>query len=243
MKVLITGASKGIGKAIAIKLQANYELVLHASTEDSLAGIWSELAHPHRHMRLCADLADAEAVKRFCVDIKKQCGDNLYCVINNAGITIDKSLLFQREADIDKLLQVNLKAPMMISKAAFKIFHAKERGVIINMGSCVGEMGNAFQCVYAATKAGLAAFSKSLAREAGALLPQHAIRVFSISPGYIETAMTGKIPAVDKMKYAEQIPSKRLGQPEEVAALVAFLLSAEAGYINGSEIKINGGVV
>jgi 3-oxoacyl-[acyl-carrier protein] reductase len=242
MNILITGASKGIGRAMALRLQGKYSLVLHASSEGTIAPLFGELDNPEHHHKLVADLSDPAAVKNFCSELKQKFSGNLYCVINNAGVTIDKSLLFQPEADIDRMLQVNLKAPIMISKTAFKIFHTREKGVIINMGSCVGEMGNAFQGVYAATKAGLTAFSKSLAREAGALLPKHSIRVFSISPGYIETDMTEKIPEQEKLKYMANIPSQRLGQPGEVAALVEFLLSEEAAYINGSEIKINGGI-
>lgn len=243
MKVLITGASKGIGKAMALKLQEQYSLVLHASAEESLASVWQGLSDPGKHSKLCADLSDAAVVKEFCSQVKKQCADDLYAVINNAGITLDKPLLFQPESDIDKILQVNLKAPIMISKTAFKIFHGKQKGVIINISSCVGEMGNAFQSIYAASKAGLVAFSKSLAREAGALLQQHEIRVFTVSPGYIQTSMTDKIPEAEKTKYMSSIPAKRLGQASEVANVVAFLLSPEAAYINGSEIKVNGGIV
>lgn len=242
MHVLITGASRGIGKAIALTLQDSYSLVLHATSEESLAAVMNDLKQPGNHSALCADLSDAAAVKNFCSELKKQFGSSLYAVVNNAGVTLDKSLLFQPEGDIDKMLQVNLKAPILISKTAFKIFHGTRMGVIINMSSCIGEMGNAFQSVYAATKAGLVAFSKSLAREAGSLLPDHAIRVLSISPGYIETSMTNNIPQQEKEKYLGNIPAKRLGGAEEVANLVKFLLTNEAGYINGSEIKINGGI-
>ena len=243
MKVLVTGASKGIGRAIALQLQHKYELILHASTDASLDGIWHELETRDRHHRLSADFSDTEAVKVFCTSLKKQFSDSLYAVINNAGITLDKSLIFQPERDINKLIQVNLKAPIIITRTALKIFHGRKKGVVINMSSCVGEMGNAFQSVYAATKAGLVAFSKSLAREAGALAPDHRIRVLSVSPGYIETSMTDKIPESSKTIYMDNIPSKRMGQPNEVAALIMYLLSEEAGYINGSEIKINGGIV
>jgi NAD(P)-dependent dehydrogenase (short-subunit alcohol dehydrogenase family) len=242
MIVLITGASKGIGRAIALKQQHTYRLVLHASSEKSLEETWGELIDTGNHAKLCADFSDPAELKNFCSELRKSFGADLYAVINNAGITLDKSLLFQPEADIDKLLQVNLKAPIMISKTAFKLFHTKEKGVIINISSCVGEMGNAFQCVYAATKAGLVGFTKSLAREAGALLQEHSIRAFSVSPGYIETGMTDKIPEADKIKYLQNIPAKRLGKPEEVAGVIAFLLSEDAGYMNGSEIKVNGGI-
>lgn len=241
-KVLITGASRGIGRAIALQLQSEFSLILHATSVESLSALKAELSEPDRHETLCADLSDAGQLKEFCSQLKKNHASNLYAVINNAGITLDKSLLFQPESDIDRMLNVNLKAPILISKTAFKIFHTPGRGVIVNMGSCVGESGNAFQSVYAATKAGLTAFSKSLAREAGALKQEHDIRVLSVSPGFIETDMTGKLPEAEKQKYLGGIPSKRLGQPSDVASLVSFLLSREASYINGSEIKINGGL-
>jgi 3-oxoacyl-[acyl-carrier protein] reductase len=243
MYVLVTGASRGIGKAIALKLQDKYSLILHASSENSMTHLFRDLDEPGRHHMLCADFSEPEEVKLFCSELKRKFSNELVCVINNAGITIDKSLLFQPEADIDKMLQVNLKTPIMISKTAFKIFHTRGSGLIINMSSCVGEMGNAFQSIYAATKAGLVAFSKSLAREAGMLLPDHSIRVLSISPGYIETSMTEKIPDAERQKYLNSIPAKRLGTADEVAGLVKFLLSDEARYINGSELKINGGIV
>src|SRR5579863_4916037 len=109
MQVLVTGASKGIGRAIALRLQREYSLILHASSEDSLTPIFAELEQPERHHKLCADFSDAAAVKSFCSELKKQFSDELYAVINNAGITLDKSLLFQPESDIDRMLQVNLK--------------------------------------------------------------------------------------------------------------------------------------
>ena len=243
MSVLITGASRGIGRAIALKLQDHYSLILHASTKESLDSVWNELKDKKSHIKLCADLSDKDALKEFCTRLKKEYSKDLQAVINNAGISLDKPIMFQPEADIDKMLQVNLKAPIMISKAAFKIFHSSQKGVIINISSCVGEIGNSFQSVYAATKAGLVAFSKSLARETGMLLPNHSIRIFSVSPGFIDTDMTDKIPEAYRKKYIENIPANRLGQPSEVANVIAFLLSDEASYINGSEIKINGGVI
>ncbi len=243
MKVLITGASRGIGKAIALKLQDTYSLVLHASCEENLDTLWNELKNNENHEKLCADLANSEELKSFCSAIKKNYSKDLCGVINNAGITIDKALMYQPEDEIDSMLQLNLKAPIMISKAAFKIFHSKKKGVIINISSVIGEMGNAFQCVYAATKAGLTGFTKSLAREAGELSETNAVRIISVSLGYIETGMTKKIPEPFKVKYKAHIPLKRLGQASEVAGVVAFLLSDEASYINGSDIKINGGII
>jgi 3-oxoacyl-[acyl-carrier protein] reductase len=243
MKVLITGASRGIGRALALRLARRYTLVLHASSEDSLAAVWAELPEAERHHRLCADFSDPAAVRDFCRRLKSQHGDELYAVINNAGLALDKPLLYQPESDIDRMLQVNLKAPIAICKTAYKMFHARRKGVILNIGSCVGETGNAFQSIYAASKAGLVAFTKSLAKEAGLLLQEHAVRIVSIAPGFIETAMTAAIPAAERQRYLGQIPAGRFGRTDDVAGLVAFLLSDDAAYINGSEIKINGGLL
>ena len=243
MKVIITGASRGIGKAIALKLQDTYSLVLHASCDENLETLWNELNNNKNHEKLCADFSKPEELKNFCGALKKNYSKDLYCVINNAGITIDKALMYQPEDEIDQMLQLNLKAPIMISKAAFKVFHSKKKGIIINISSVIGELGNAFQSVYAATKAGLTGFTKSLAREAGELSETNDLRIISVSLGYIETGMTKKIPESFKAKYKAHIPLKRLGQASEVAGVIAFLLSDEASYINGSDIKINGGII
>jgi 3-oxoacyl-[acyl-carrier protein] reductase len=236
-KVLITGASRGLGLAISKKLSAEYALILHASSEASFTHI-----EPGSQL-LCADFSDSAQINDFCKRLKKEHGDSLYAVINNAGVTFDKSLIYQPESDIEKMLNVNLKAPIMICKTAMKIFTLTQKGVIINISSVVGETGNAFQSVYAATKAGLAALSRSLAQEAGAINQQHEIRVLSVSPGFIETDMTSTIPDTEKEKYLKMIPAKRFGKVNDVADAVAFLLSDKASYINGTNIHINGGLI
>jgi 3-oxoacyl-[acyl-carrier protein] reductase len=133
----------------------------------------------------------------------------------------------------------------MISKVAMKIFTLTKSGVILNVSSVVGETGHAFQSVYAATKAGLVALSKSLAQEAAALSEgePHSIRVLSVSPGFIETDMTAAIPEQFKEKYLNMIPAKRFGKVEDIAEAVAYLLSEKASYINGTNININGGLL
>jgi len=236
-KILITGASKGLGLAISKRLSPDYELVLHATKKESFTE-----TIPGSHL-LCADFADDEQLSAFCKLLKNEHGESLYAVINNAGVTFDKPLNFQPEREIDTMLKVNLRAPILICKTAMKIFGLLNRGVIINVSSVVGESGNAFQSVYAATKAGLAALSRSLAQEAAALNETHNIRVLSISPGFIETDMTAAIPQPIKEKYLNMIPAKRFGGANEVAAAVAFLLSDEASYINGTNIHINGGLL
>lgn len=235
-KVLITGASKGLGLAMARKLNPDYCLILHASKDENI----TELREGN--FVLAADLSNAEELKEFCKRLKSEHGDDLYAVINNAGISIDKPLVFQPEKDIDRMMMVNLKAPIMISKSVIKIFGLKNKGVIINVSSCVAETGNAFQSIYAATKAGLIAFSKSLSKEASALYQDHQIRVLSISPGFIETSMTDAIPEAEKEKYLKMIPAQRFGKADEIAETIAFLLSDKASYINGSNIEVNGGL-
>jgi 3-oxoacyl-[acyl-carrier protein] reductase len=236
-KILITGASKGLGLAISKKLSSEYELILHASKKESFTHI-----EPGSHI-LCADFSDPVQVADFCKQLKKEHGETLYGVINNAGLTYDKPLNFQPEREIDAMLNVNLRAPIMICKTAMKIFGLLNRGVIINISSVVGESGNAFQSVYAATKAGLVALSRSLAQEAAATNESHQIRVLSVSPGFIETDMTAGIPEKIKEKYLNLIPAKRYGTADDVAETIAFLLSDKASYINGTNIHINGGLI
>ncbi|MFA5244154.1 MAG: SDR family oxidoreductase [Pedobacter sp.] len=236
-KILITGASRGLGLAISNILSKEYTLILHATREESFSHV-----DPKHHL-LCADLSDPAQLNKFCKRLKKEHGDSLYGVINNAGVTFDKPIIYQPENEIDRLLQVNLKAPIMICKAVMKQFLLNKHGVIINISSCVGETGNAFQAVYSATKAGLAALSKSLAREVSALNEEHNIRILSVSPGFIETDMTHKIPDNYKQEYLKAIPANRFGKVDEVAEVVAFLLSEKASYINGTNININGGIL
>ncbi|HVV56059.1 MAG TPA: SDR family oxidoreductase [Mucilaginibacter sp.] len=236
-KILITGASRGLGLAISQKLSPDYTLILHASKEESFDSV-AEGNHI-----LCADFSDDEQLTEFCKKLRKDHADDLYGVVNNAGVAYDKSLLFQPEREINAMLNINLRAPILISKTAMKIFNLKREGVIINISSCVGETGNAFQSVYAATKAGLVALAKSLAKEASVLHDEHTIRVLSISPGFIETNMTASIPETERAKYLAMIPANRFGRVEDVADTVAFLLSDKASYINGTDIHINGGLL
>lgn len=236
-KILITGASRGLGLAIAQKLAADYSLILHASKPESFT-----TTIPGADI-LCADFSDNDQLTNFCKQLKKQHGNELYGIINNAGVTFDKPLTFQPEREIEAMLNVNLKAPIMICKTAMKIFGLNQTGVIINISSVVGETGNAFQSVYAATKAGLAALSRSLAQEAAATNTEHTIRVLSVSPGFIETDMTDSIPDAYKDKYLAMIPAKRFGKVDDVAETIAFLISDKASYINGTNIHINGGLI
>lgn len=235
--VLITGAGRGIGLALAETLSPFYDLILHASKPGNLPPL------KPGQSALYADFSNNDELNAFCKILKKDHSESLYAVINNAGIALDKSLLFQPEHDIDSMIQVNLKAPILISKTALKIFNLKKEGIIINMSSCVAETGNAFQAVYAATKAALIAFSKSLAKETAYLHPEHRIRILSVSPGFIQTSMTQSIPADDQEKIKSLIPLQRFGQAEEIAETILFLISSKASYLNGSNIPVNGGLI
>ncbi|MBD3748314.1 MAG: SDR family oxidoreductase [Sphingobacteriales bacterium] len=235
-KILVTGASKGIGLAIANQLKSNFQILAHASSLESLHPFGDDVE------LIAADLSDPIQLQNFCKELKSKHSEDLVAVINNAGLTFDKPIIFQSEKDIDLMMAVNLKAPIMISKTAMKIFSVKGKGTIINISSCVAQTGNAFQAVYSATKAGLIAFSKSLAKESGAINSDNQIRVLSVAPGLIETAMTNRIPEKEMQKYLEFVPAHRLGKAEEMAALVEFLLSDKAAYINGSCIDMNGGM-
>lgn len=236
-KVLITGASRGLGLAIANALNEEYCLILHASKAENILHL------KDGNFILEADFSKPEEVNAFCKALKAEHGDDLYAVINNAGISINKPLHFQPEREIDAIIQVNLKTPILIAKTAFKIFSTKQKGVIINMSSLVAETGNAFQTIYSATKAGMVAFSKSLAKEAGVLHENNQIRVLSVSPGFIETDMTAEIPAADQKKFIENIPLNRAGKADEIAQTIAFLISDKASFINGSNINVNGGII
>lgn len=235
-KVLITGASRGLGLAIAKALNNDYCLILHATKAENINQL-----KDNNHV-LAADFSNPDEVKAFCKALKAEHGDDLYAVINNAGIDLSKPLSFLPEKEIDLAIQINLKAPIQISKTAFKIFSVKQKGVIINMSSAVAETGNAFQTIYSATKAGISAFSKSLAKEAGALSENNQIRVLSVSPGLIDTDMVSAIPKLEQEKIIRNIPLRRMGCADEVAKVVAFLVSDAASFVNGSTIPVGGGL-
>lgn len=242
-KVLITGASRGIGRATAIQLaEEGYDLLLHASKLENLNELLSSLPQDCKYELLIADFSAEEQVKEFISRLKKE-HKKLFGIVSNAGIAIDKALAYQPISEIDKMLNVNLKAPVLLAKTAMKLFSTEKKGVFIAISSCVGEMGNAFQSVYAASKAGNVALCKSLAKEIGLLYDEHQIRFISLSPGFIQTDMVNALNKEIQIEYLKKVPLKRAGEAKEVANTVSFLLSDKASYINGSEIKINGGLL
>jgi len=238
--VVVTGASRGIGRAVAIALAGpgcdvvvNYRSGADAAAETA-AAIEARGARPH----LAAfDIADGEAVKQAFKEIVKQ-HDGVDVLVNNAGITRDNLMVLMKPAEWNDVINTNLTGAFYCSQAVIKPMMKQKRGRIINVTSVVGAMGNAGQCNYAAAKAGIIGLTRSLARE----LVSRNITVNAVAPGFIETEMTLGLPEKARAELLAQIPAGRYGTVEEVASVVKFLASDEAGYITGQVIHVNGGM-
>ena len=237
---LVTGASGQIGQAAALALaKEGYTVIVHynSSPEKGMAVLEQVKEYAPESICYGANLTDGAAVEDMFKHIQSEFGQ-LDVLVNNSGITRDGLILRMKEEDFDKVLDVNLKSAFLCSKAAAKMMLRKKSGSIINMSSVVGVMGNAGQCNYAASKAGLLGMTKSLARE----LAGRNIRVNAIAPGFIETDMTAKIPEDMQKAMQEQIPLQRLGQPEDVAKAIVFLAGDNSSYITGQVLQVDGGM-
>jgi 3-oxoacyl-[acyl-carrier protein] reductase len=238
---LVTGAARGIGRSIAVALaQPGLMVYLNdvappAEAQDSLREVEARGA---RAAYLQFNVADRAQVEQ-AVDAILQESGRLDILVNNAGINRDQLLVRMKEEDWDQVLAVNLKGAFNCLKAAAKPMIKQRSGRIINISSVVGFMGNAGQANYVASKAGLAGLTKSVARE----LASRQITVNAVAPGFIETAMTRKLPEKTREAMSAQIPLNRFGTPEEVAHAVAFLASEQAAYITGQVIHVNGGML
>jgi 3-oxoacyl-[acyl-carrier protein] reductase len=234
---LVTGASRGIGRAIAQGLASTGHTVIGTATSASGAeAIDARLsASGGAGMRL--DVADADSVSSVLAEITERFGAPLI-LVNNAGITRDNILLRMKEEEWLDVIDTNLNALYRMSKAVLRGMTKARWGRIVNITSVVGSMGNAGQSNYAATKAGAEGFSRALARELGS----RSITVNSVAPGFIDTDMTKALSDQQRELMLAQIPLARLGEAEEIAALVGFLCSEQAGYITGETIHINGGM-
>ncbi len=236
---LVTGASRGIGKAIAQALgEAGAIVIGTATSEAGAAGIAEALAASNiQGTGMVLDVGNAESVSA-CL---KQIGDDFGApdiLVNNAGITRDNLLMMMKDDQWDDIINTNLTSVFRMTKSVIRAMMKKRAGRIINISSVVGATGNPGQTNYAAAKAGLVGFSKSLAREIGS----RGITVNTVAPGFIDTDMTRELPEEQREALSSQIPLGRLGSPEEIAATVVFLASPAAGYITGETIHVNGGM-
>ena len=233
---LVTGASRGIGAAIADALAAAGHTVIGTATTERGAAVISErLGDAGQGMVL--DVNSAEAIDAALKSVTESAGAPLI-LVNNAGITQDNLLMRMKDSEWDAVISTNLNSVYRMCKAVLRPMTKARWGRIINISSVVGSMGNGGQSNYAASKAGMEGFSRSLASEIGS----RGITVNCVAPGFIDTDMTRELPGAQREKLLEQIPAGRLGQAAEIAAVVCFLASDAAGYITGETIHVNGGM-
>jgi len=236
---LVTGAAQGIGKAVALLLaqngadiavsDVNFEKAEETAKEIQALG--------RRAMAIKVDVAKLDDVEKMVGATLSQFGQ-INILINNAGIARDKLILRMTEEDWDAVLNINLKGTFNCTKAVVRHMSKQKSGKIVNIASVVGEMGNPGQGNYAASKAGVIGFTKTIARE----FAQRGINVNAIAPGYIETPMTDALPEKAKEELKRLIPMDRLGKPEDVAEAVLFLVSEASSYITGQVLNVNGGI-
>jgi 3-oxoacyl-[acyl-carrier protein] reductase len=236
---LVTGASRGIGQAIALELaRIGATVVGTATSSDGVGRIRDAMAAAGAAGHgIVMDIADATSVESGFEGIQRQFGD-IAILVNNAGITRDSLLMRMRDEQWDQVIDTDLKSVYRLCKLALRSMVKARYGRIINVASVVGSTGNAGQSNYAAAKAGLIGFSKSLAREVGS----RGITVNCLAPGFIDTDMTRVLSEEQRKALLERIPLGRLGDSKEIAACAAFLASDGAGYITGATLHVNGGM-
>jgi 3-oxoacyl-[acyl-carrier protein] reductase len=236
---LVTGAAQGIGKAIALRLAREGAVVAACDMNLPLAEATVQEIRDSgaKAKAFLLNVTDAEAVERVVEEAAKEFG-RIDILVNNAGITKDALLLRMEEEAWDAVLSVNLKGTFLLSKACARLMIKQRFGRIVNISSVSGQRGNAGQSNYAASKAGIIGFTKSLSKELGA----RGVTVNAVAPGFIRTAMTEDLPQEIKDSYLKQIPLGRLGTPEDVAGAVAFLCSEDGAYISGEILAVNGGM-
>ena len=237
----ITGGSRGIGKQVALKFAKNgYNIVInYVSDNTDIKGLQEEFEKENVELLLVkADVTKKEEIQNLVKTAIEKFG-YIDVLVNNAGITRDGLLMRMKEEDFDKVIEINLKGTFLVTKEVIPYMMKKREGSIINISSVVGVVGNAGQSNYAASKAGIIGFTKSVAKE----LASRNIRANCVAPGFIKTDMTDVLSEEVKENIHNQIPLKRMGEPEEVANLVYFLGSEESKYITGQVVHVDGGMV
>ncbi len=238
----ITGASRGIGQAIALELGAMGATVAGTATTEEgaqrITQVLGERGIRGRGFVLDVAAADESRMQQVLEEVQTQF-ERIYALVNNAGITRDNLLMRMKDEEWDDILSTNLTAVFRLCRLCVRDMVRAREGRIINVVSVSGEMGNAGQTNYAAAKAGVVGFSKSLAREIGS----RNVTVNCVAPGFIETDMTKSLPQAAREAAVQHIPLGRFGRAEEVAAAVAFLASASASYITGATLDVNGGML
>jgi 3-oxoacyl-[acyl-carrier protein] reductase len=237
---IVTGGGRGIGRAIAARLAeegANLAIFYHSNdaaakeTAEKVraAGVECELFK--------GDVSSPRDVEALFTSVSDTFG-RVDILVNNAGITRDNLMIRMKEEEFDDVLQTNLKGTYLCTRAALRPMIRARWGRIVNVSSVVGLVGNAGQANYAASKAGIIGFTKSVARE----VAQRGITVNAVAPGYVETELTGSLPEKVKEQIREQVPAGRFGEPEEVAEVVALLVAEKAGYLTGQTVSVDGGM-
>lgn len=239
--VLVTGASRGIGKEVALKYAENgYDVAInYVSNKTDVESLRKEFEEKGvSSLILKADVSKADEVENLVNQTIEKYG-KIDVLVNNAGITKDNLLIRMSEEEFDRVIEINLKGTYLVTKFVTKYMMKKRSGSIINLSSVVGVSGNAGQCNYSASKAGIIGFTKSIAKE----LASRNIRVNAVAPGFIETDMTSVLSDTVKESIYNQIPLKRMGTSKEVANLIYFLGSEQSSYITGQVINVDGGMI
>jgi len=236
---LVTGASRGIGRAIAVELGQRGATVVGTATRESGAErIGQDLAEQGiRGGGRCLDVTDRASVDAVVKEVAATYGP-ITVLVNNAGITRDNLLMRMKDSEWEQVIDTNLNAIFRVSRACIRGMMKAKHGRIINVASVVAATGNAGQANYAAAKAGMSGFGKSLARELGA----RGITVNTVAPGFIDTDMTRNLPSEQRDRLLGQVPLGRFGDPQEVAYVCAFLAAPEAAYMTGQTLHVNGGL-
>lgn len=237
LNAIVTGASRGIGKSIALRLAQDGARVVGTATSSAGADIINEILAPWNGLARILDVSSTRGLDEWGKEVIATAGP-IGILVNNAGITRDTLLIRMKDEDWTRVIETNLGGVFRLSRTFLPGMLRNRFGRIVSIGSVVATMGNAGQSNYAAAKAGLAGFSRTLAKEVGS----RGITVNVVAPGFIETDMTKHLDQDARTLMAKSIPCGRLGAPEDIAAAVAFLASPEASYINGITLDVNGGM-